>query len=1261
MDFQELQNAVKITAGKLTVGRDTLTPNLRELIDRCFAGRPIVIADATPGPGDGANATVVIRGRSTFLNVSNLPTVATFSLDLSGNVQLLLKYSLLGAKPGTDDWRFSRSFPRLPQVIDWDKTYADPASVPLDQLALFNAAYIVASQPQTEPEFRVELQAGINFVGRMQPAGIVKAVAGVFGQAQPVTLYGTIQPPTPGQTTPPLPPSQYPWGVAGPIPGIMLQADLGVAWQIGALQLRKIAFRIYTPLTTDWLRSNPTYQPALYYTGALRIPSAALEVDIGIPVENGGNELLLRGRFQGVSLGKLAVLRDIAGTGDLLAHLPDELKKAGDALGKLELIHAAIDLGYDQTDCGILGVSLTVGMPELHWKIWKNHFEVRNLFCRFNIDFGHQHQEIPRVPGPISGKSQITATLYGALEIEKIPCNVWASSAQGFTVYAEMAEGRTIPLQQLLHTYLPGIPAPGDLTVDRLRVGVSAFKSYSMALAMAEKPQPWMIPIGPAHLTVSDITLLFSDQIGGTAAGSFGGTIALGNFASMTIRYDIPGDVLIRGRLPEVGLRQLVGVLTNQKAIWPGAFDLQFTDSAVLLQKKGRDYLFQLATEVNHRGSLAFQVQKIGDQWGFAAGLDLSLGKPSDLSGLGCLKFFEELFTLRQFLLVVSSFDSPGFQFPDLSAFQNPDLSAKELSLPDQADGVVAGVNLYAEWVINTADRQQKLLQNLLGLDPVLGITLQVSENPARASRLYVDYSTTICGHPMRCQFGGQSSDGSIGLFLNGTVTVNIQGHPQTFEMTLLFVANGALISAVMKGQTAVDFEVFKLGNLALEIGVDWEGLPSLGVAGTLDVDRYESSLAVFFDSAEPQKSMVAGALCDLNLKDVLDTLTGETIPSEIDAVLTKVAIGGTHDFTIAATLAVDLNNLQLDRVAAAFQSEGQISIPSQASQVLLVVNTPGSLWYLTDLTTMKHYQLQKKNDKIRVALEAQLYCAPQDTNIGSVKFPQGFFIDGRLDFFGLDLTTAIEISINKGIAVDAAMDKIVIGNATFFSIVAQQGDGGPAVSIATFTQPNQPDEALRPPHFLINGRVQILGLSESVYVNVTSKGLEFDFKNRMNPLLSYDLHGSFVSLTQLNAGGSIKVGIPPIDLGKLGKINLETGVDGTLDLGVNGADIYSKLQAGFALAGERLTLPELALDIRTASLRQLPELLGKKVKEFFKELFTDPEKWAKYAANEIIEDVEDIAKVLTEVFGKTAKEAVDIIAKVTNKVCSVTTALFHM
>jgi hypothetical protein len=1260
MNLQELKNALTITGQNVTIAKDTLTPNISDLIDRCYLGQPILITGAQPGPGDGQNETIVIQGRSSFLNILNLPVVAQFSLDSDGNAQVFMKYALLGPNPGPSDWHFSHSFPKMPGVIDWNKTYADPLTLPLDELSLFNAYYVVTSHPQTEPEFQVSLETGINFVSKMRPTGIIGVVESIFGQPTPLTLYGTIRIPKKTEMITQLKPFQQPWDITEPLPGICLKADLGVGLDIGKMQFNNTAFRIYSPHSIDWLQANSSFNPFLCYSGRLSIPSAEIEVDMLIPVKIGANELFLLGNFKGVQIGKLAAMLDFAGTSDLISHMPDEIKKIGDALGKIELMHAGIGLFIGQSGLGISGVNFMIGIPELNWKVWENHFEIDSITCSFHIDFGDNLTLLPKTRGPLPNKSKITVTVFGKFEIENVPCNIFASNRDGFTIYAELAKKQTIPLKKLMETYVPGIPAPSDLTINILRASVTAFKSYSMALAMAQEPDPWIIPIGPTNLKVSDVTLLFAYQTGGKLAGSFGGSIALGDFASMSIRYDIPGDIVIRSLLPDVSFKQLINVLANQPVALPGDFDLHFTDSSVLMQKQAQNYLFQLATEIDNFGTLAFQIQKISSKWGFAVGLDLRLGKVSTLPGLDFLKHFEDIFALQKLLLVVSSFDNPGFQFPDLAAFQNPALSTKKVSLPAQADGVVAGLNVYAEWVIKTSDKQQNLLMQLLGLDPVLGITLQVSENPARSSRLYVSYQTNLCGHPLSCKFGGQISDGSVGIFLTGTMTIDIQGHPQTFDVTLLFVENGAFISADMKGPTAIDFEVFKIGNLAAEIGINWEGVPSLGVAGTIDVDKYESSIAVFFDAAEPQKSMVAGAICDLNLKDVLDTLTGDIIPSEIDAILETVSIGGTHQFEIPATLAGDLDNLKLDTIATAFQSQGGVSIPSQVSQTFLVVNNRGSLWYLTDLITMKHYQLKKNGDKIQVSLEAQFYCAPQATSIGTITFPQGFFINGHINFFGFNFTATIEISTNKGIGIDAEMDKIVIGHEKLFSIKAKEGDGGPRVSISTFEQPEESDPAFRKPHFFINGELNLLGLTENAYINLTMDGLKFDINHNMIPGLSYNLHGTFDSLTNMNAGGGFHAGIPKIDLGPLGTVDLKTGAEGSLEIGVNSKEIYARVKAGFKFAGETLRIPDIDLDIETQSLVNLADILFDEIKESLEALFTDPEKWAKYALKGFIEGVSDVAAVLEDCFGKTAEEAKKIIDTLSS-VCPLTTALFHM
>jgi len=49
---------------------------------------------------------------------------------------------------------------------------------------------------------------------------------------------------------------------------------------------------------------------------------------------------------------------------------------------------------------------------------------------------------------------------------------------------------------------------------------------------------------------------------------------------------------------------------------------------------------------------------------------------------------------------------------------------------------VEAGLNVFAEWMLDTGDKQQNLLKTLLGLDGPQQVTSQVGQNPAQDSRL---------------------------------------------------------------------------------------------------------------------------------------------------------------------------------------------------------------------------------------------------------------------------------------------------------------------------------------------------------------------------------------------------------------------------------------------------------------------------------------------------------------------------------------------
>jgi hypothetical protein len=1312
-----------VTNGQVNISTGTLTDNINTLIEYCYYdNQPIVIDNVQYVSEDASTNTITIKGQSNFLEIPDLPVEAQFSVDGNGDAQVFLKYSLLGEMPGPNDWNFSCSFPKMPKVVNENEpTYFNRMTeevqqtmvAPLDKLYLFNAYYVVVSESQKKAvcksQEEVDLNWGINFVSNLKAKGILGIMENLFQSKDTLTIYGTIRKPLPTETPQQLalkyPESLqrfvYPWDILDKfprsIPGIFLQIDLDLDYSIidGKIQFKGEKFYFYTPLNYEWLleATNPQFAPIHAFTGSMALPDAGIEVDMVAPMRLGVDELYLIGYFKGVSVANLAHLAGLTGSGESpLGQLPDEIKKLGNDLGKLELVSASIAVNYfSLKDIQVSYASFTIGIPDLNWHVWKDHFVIDSINCAFDI-----YYPLNSKIGPESiNQREVKVTVYGTLEIEKVPFSVYASNQDGFTVYAEMDGKETLPLKKILSTFAPGIPAPSELTIDIFRLSIAPHRAYSMALAMAEEPNQWKISVGPKGLAVEDVSIGFMYPQGGPVQGSVSGTICLGDFAKISITYDSPGDVIIRSMIPKSTLQQIVGTLSNQTLAVPDDFNLTFTDSSILMQKQGGNYMFQLATEIDKKGSIALQVQKTGDHWGVAFGLDMTSIKPSTLPGLSFLSTFEGMFSLKKFMLVASTFPAPAFQFPDMANFNDPRINAKQITLPSQANTMVAGLNIFAEWEIDPDNKQQHLLQKFLGLDPSISITLQVSKNPEESSKLFVTYNSTVQGHPCKFEFGGKVMDGVIGLFLTGAITVKIQGQPQTFDVTMLFVPNGAFISADMKGNASVDFDVFKLSQLALEVGINWEGIPSLGIAATIDVTTFQSSVAIFFNSAEPAQSLVAGSVSDLNLKNVLDTFVN-TAANEIDkvsnesgvkgfiganisknvaddldvkklekdildaasildGVLSQIALTGTHSFEISGDLASALDDRKLDLVAGEFFSKGKITIPSGVSETLLVINTKGSIWYLTDLTNLNHYQLKKTGNTITVSLEAQFYCAPQDTSIGTETFLKGFKLNGKIEVLGFEASTTIEVSPYKGVLIDAQMSPIIIYSKTFFSITKEEvsgapvikgpDSGGPRISIATFYQPEETVEEFRLPHFYINGRLEMLGLVEAIFITLTDKGFEFDLKGMLMPFVTFDVNAHFLSLTNLGVGGSLMVGVGTIDLGPLGKINIETDVDGDLSIQVNGADITATMDASFEFRGDSHEIANFDLDVKTAALSSLPDTLYDKVKDVLEDvLLGNAVKWANDVKNGVITGVDDVAKVLDKTYKQTAKEAATIM-----------------
>ena len=1131
MDLSTIENSLALSGGTLTVGTNTFPAPFGDFLSNCFRqqAQEIVVSQAT-STVDSARGTVTITGRGNYQDAPNLPVTATFSIGEGGAVQAIVAYDLTDPQAPNGAWKLSSVW----------KTMTG-----LDKLVMRTARIVVVSSACTDSISEVALPAaGIYYIGALVPGSLIGPLAATMDPSTTLTIHGPItiikdetDIPMPSLGIDPSLPIQYPWTLAMPLPGILLEGKLGLDFKVGSLTLRDTALRIYAPPSPDWWRYDEIYRKEIVVTGTFAVPSADITIEAICRVDSGLAQV--ETRFTGISLGNLARLADLLG-GDAGASLPSSLNGVVKALSSLALTDATFALAAGTSGLSLNWASATIGTQGAKWSIWKDDLVVTDIGLRFSVS------------DPLGAARSTDVALWGKLLIENTPMTVAASTTgDGYMLSATLDAGATLPLKSLMKKFAPSLSPPSDLTIDRMLLSYSTGPSGQLQFgaSLAQAPQAWTIPVGPVPLSIENVLLDLWVPNSGSVGLMFRGDILFGKDVKLEMAYALPGELAIRADVAKMTLQGLIAQLSNQKVSLPSALDITLIDSTVVITADSSgSLLFRIATRVDGMGCFAFEARKVAGSWGFAGGLDLAQSSSSSVAGLSALSALEKLLHLSKFMLVVASYDDPGFQFPDLAQLQNPRIASGSLTLPGKG-GVTQGLNVFAEWQLDAKDKSQNLLQKLLGLDGVLQVVIQVGPDPALNSRLQFSRSGTIQGHPFDFTVGVQLTSGSPSFYLTGIMTVKIQGQPQTFALTTVFVPGGAFLSANMTGSTPVDFKVFKLSNVGLLIGVDWAGLPSLGLVGTIDVKKFESSIAVFFDSADPGKSLVAGSVSSLTMKDIIDSLAGKVGSSSVDDFLSSIAIKGTGQFNIP-DIAGDLDSLNFDKVASAFAG-AKVKIPAESSQLLLNTNQKGALWHLTDMTNMRHYQLKKNGDAIEVSIEPQFYFAPEQTAVGTIRFPQGFYLNAAFSFAGFDASATIDISVNNGISIDAQMDKISLLDDKIFSIAADKGGGGPKLSVSSFAQPNNPVAEFRQPHFYINGALTLLGIKEGIYANVSSQGVDFSLQGELVPGVQFDVDARF-GKAGFGASGSAKVGIGTIDLGSLGKAKINTKVEVTLDIDID-------------------------------------------------------------------------------------------------------------
>ncbi len=1191
------------------LGPETLqSAAIADLLTRNLKTRSIVIT-GSDGPRQ-AGDSIVVSGTGSLYGFTSVALQAKFWLDdmTGGAGTPEMSVTIVLPRVSGSPWSFTGYFAQLRNTV-FDDVKVEPDPPP---------RFVFASAAYEDQDLKADFPQGMNFYGAVTPGGPAFAqLSPIVGSLPKTTLSGPIAPHDQG-------------------PAMALALDYNHTLQ---RFFPSLDIPVTIALKSEFDAAGKRANVGVLFRVSFRLGDIHVTLETLVTNRQVG-VLNVWAKLGGVKIPEPQEIAKLAGAGDLVASLPARYQ-APDAM-KIDAMGFGISTSLPPkvTDVWMELVPAADG-----WEIVPDLFELSKISGLF------------KVLDPLgNGSRKVSAMIFGSLQVTKdhpiLNMDLHASAADGAYLFqASLAEGTTFKLRDLLAKLLPAVQDAPDLVFDNLSLEVRQSHSQTRYGFEAGVPD-WSFTIGEADFTVAAATVdLNTFVVGGRLGGEIAGTIEFFDEVETDFTYTLPGDFRIVTRIPElrVDFKTLAAKVIRgwPPPDWFPSFTLPKTE--IHLERYEDTYQFQLMAEPG-LGVIFLQVKRWQGEWGIAAGLDLRSPKIAAIPGLEALGLFDDMFQLDDLMFVISSITVENFQFPDQSSFSN----AQKIKIPTQSNGLQAGFNLFAAMTFG-GSKEQEMMRKFLGFeaDARLGITLHVGKQPATDSRLFVSVAgkindkTSFAG-----EFGGALQAEGVALFLDLEIDTEVSGTQLKFEVQLVIVETGALLSGTYTGPP-LKFDVIQLNIRAIEIGIDWEGVPSLGIIADIDVEAFHSSIALFFDSTDPANSMAAGAVSDLTLKDIVDMLAGSvgvSIPAEIEAALAKVAVKGLGGFTMPVQMAgigdiaTALDTLDLAKISAAFQKAGNVTLPTASQDVMLSVNKPGNLWYLTDLSNnhnLAHYELSCDGTDITVSLEAQFYFVPNPmgtTIAGKYRCKTGYKVQGELDFFDLKVKTDVQISQNKGISVDATMDPIVIGGESFLAIRGSGGHGGPVLSLSTYKtdKPAPYDE----PHFLLSAEINLLGVvGEDIFVQILGDKVQFDLKGSLVQDIDYELSGHFDGLNNFGGGGGATVAIDTtLDFGKLGKLYFNMSLDASIELGWNGSEATATCESAFDFKGHHFDIAKFDLDIDGASLAKLVSLLTGKVKDRLDDWLHVMEHWLDWFKNGILTGVDDAGKVLEDVFGVAEK-----------------------
>ena len=1249
MDLDTLKKRLVIEDDKFVLNTGTLTNNVDLWLTKYFAQGLMQIGNAKRTDTD---SSVIISGDSSMYNVEKAACEAVFSVDEKEDIHVVFTINL-----NPETWSFVQSFPDIPGDM----------MNPLTSISFSECCLILVNQ--TTNDYKdFEMFEGLNFYGVISSSPLMTRLEKKW-ELYPI-MHGHINMDT-SKTPTPLQWGEYPFSydtAENPLPGLVFSIEIKNYTRfeiIDGVVIDELGMNIYCPPTVEFAEINDTYTQFYAFHGKLMINNLNIEEDCWVNYIPKEETFQVTVNLTNVSLSNLVNIAFLLGNQDVEKVLPKEWVVS--QLGDLSITQVYFGFSVGSALPTLDDVMITIGMPNAKWEILNGECTISDLSCSFYY-----------VPEVSAGKSSFGVTVFGVTTIHDLSFSVRAEYYEdGFTVYVNTLKDIDIPLQQYLSSEWPALDPPTDLTVNAVQAVISPSSYIDVMLRMASDGKEWSIPIGPVTLKMSDVLLdyqyQFGDKTNGSHSGFFSGTIAFNDQLQLTATCNVPFEngVSILMYLPDFSLKNFIEKFGGDTTFLPDAFDFTLTQSMVQFEKEQDNYHLRLATLVDDCGLMMLDLLSGSQGKGFIFGINIDGGKLGGVLGLPDLSKFNEMFALKQLVLIASTTDLNGYSFPGTEQFDVPALKDHEMNNPSGGN-LIKGLNFMARWSINTGNAVQNMLRNLLNLDLDMLVVLQIGTSNEYS--LYAEMDGKICEVPIKAQVGARYRGGELEFFVAGSMTFIIQEHPQEFVLEIGVTTGGAYGSGTMKSPVPLDFGIIKLGNLALQIGVSWEGVPTIGIAGNIMLgEKLNSSIAILFDSENPAKSMVAGSVSNFTLADVFDAFLPENCQSkqlaaesitDVKEILSWFKLTGTNTFDLSTDLTEKFDGMVLDDISKAFAEHG-VTISSNINEVYYSIGAKETRWYIASLekNRPRYYEIEKTTDEttgeevLRVYTEAQFYMVPEKTNIGAFVYDRGFYLNGRLTLKDFFFEGEVDIEEDRFTA-RAEMSKVELGNGLLcLSGVNDDGtpsDKGPELRIST----------IGPEYGYLNAYISFLGFKSKWKGIVNENGFD----------VSFDVEGlvAKTTLTTTLCGtdhfsAAVEMEFEPVIfqaleyLGEKLKINLKTSAIGTATIDVSKKDGFNmSVSASFYLFGKKVELFDIMVGVTPKDIKDIVDAVYEAIKEYILGLLKDAEMFAKMVLDNVIEGIKDLGKALVELYHKTLEEAMAIIDKAKEflaKVCAMETA----